>query len=85
MSPVSEGIQFKENSPEKRLNERHKGTEGQGSFGEPGVICVFWRRLRGKGVLLENMISCALWGQPWEKTQVAYAITTVQIHFLAQS
>jgi hypothetical protein len=33
MSPVSEGIQLKENSPDEGLNERHKGTEGQGGVG----------------------------------------------------
>jgi hypothetical protein len=30
MSAVSEGSQFKENSLEGGLNERHKGIEGQG-------------------------------------------------------
>jgi hypothetical protein len=85
MSPVSEGIQFKENSLEEGLNERHKGTEDWGMLGEPGVSSIFWRRLWGKGVFLENMISHTLWEQPWEKTQVAYVITTVQIHSLGQS
>jgi hypothetical protein len=66
MSPVSEGIQFKENSPDEGLSERHKGTEGRGVLGELGVSFIFWRRLQGKGVILENMI-CALWGWPWEK------------------
>jgi hypothetical protein len=33
MSPVSEGVQFKENALEEGLNERHKGTEGQGDVG----------------------------------------------------
>jgi hypothetical protein len=33
MSPVSEAVQFKENSLEEGLIERHKGTEGQGAFG----------------------------------------------------
>jgi hypothetical protein len=28
MSPVSEGIQLKESSPEEGLKERHEGTEG---------------------------------------------------------
>jgi hypothetical protein len=32
-SPVSEGIQFKENSPEEGLNERQKGPESQGGIG----------------------------------------------------
>jgi hypothetical protein len=27
------------------------------------------------------MISHALWGWAWEKTQVVYAIRTVQIHY----
>jgi hypothetical protein len=66
MSPVSEGIQFKENSPDEGLSERHKGTEGRVVLGELGVSFIFWRRLQGKGVILENMI-CALWGWPWEK------------------
>jgi hypothetical protein len=29
MSPASEGIQFKDNSLEERINERHKATEGR--------------------------------------------------------
>jgi hypothetical protein len=62
MSPVSEGIQFKENLPEEGLNERHKGSEGQGVLSELGVSRVFWRRLQRKGVFLENMISHLLWG-----------------------
>jgi hypothetical protein len=33
MSPVSEGIQFKENLPEEGLNERQKCTEGQEGVG----------------------------------------------------
>jgi hypothetical protein len=53
-------------------------------LGEPRISHVFWRRLQRKGVVLENMISHALWGQPWEK-KMACAITTVQIYPLGQS
>jgi hypothetical protein len=38
-----------------------------------------------KGCVLENTISHALWGWPWAKTQMACAITTVQIHSLGKS
>jgi hypothetical protein len=44
MSPASEGIQFKDNSLEERINERHKATEGRemgGGMGEPGASCIF--------------------------------------------
>jgi hypothetical protein len=70
MSPVSEGVQFKDSSPGEGLNERYKGTEGWGLLAEPEISRIFWRRLQRKGVLLESTISLALWGRTWEKTQV---------------
>jgi hypothetical protein len=53
-----------------------RAQKARGLLGEPWVSHDFWRRLQGKGVFLENMI-CAPWRWPWEKTQVACAITTV--------
>jgi hypothetical protein len=62
-----------------------RAQEARGVLGEPRVSGVFWRRLQGKGVVLENVISSALWVQIWEKTQVACAIATVPIRSLGQS
>jgi hypothetical protein len=88
MCPVSEGFQLEESLLEEGFNERHKDREGwgvKGVSGEPGAKCIFWRRLKGKRGVLENIIFWALWEQVQEKTQVACVTTTVQIYSLGQS
>jgi hypothetical protein len=42
-----------------------RAQKARGMLGEPRVSCIFWRRLRGKGVFLANMISHVLWWT-WE-------------------